>query len=594
MANAAPVQLFNTDPNVQAQAALLQQRMALAQALQGEGMHPLDISNRSIGGVAYRVSPLEGLAKMAQAVSGQKLMRDTVGQQAQLAAQAYGNLLDRYKPGDTPQFSPDQINAGEASGMNGDGMGPPDPQKVAAYLQGQTPAQGRVNPNNPTGIPAQILAQHNAGMMDDETFKALTSGYGATDATKAALQGNMDPQAANRAAFSKSQTDSKIWAMQQAGLSPEQIYLAQLGEAAKAGDIERKPDQQFQNPLLGQSGVVPKIPEGANPVGVPAPNGALPGVTPMPGAAPIMQRNAQANSTGSANGSIVFPTTNTGAVVPMRGAQAAPTGQAGMAAAVAGPMGATVAQLDNEIAQTQRGIGTVQDPASKAMLQQHLADMQQQRQSLVANQPPALGQSTAAKVTQENGAKVMTELPVQVQQTKQTITGLENALNQLQQLKKSGPGVSKTVNALGILQNAGLPVMAGDTNGYQSLKKYIENAASSAAASGGFTGSDARFEQFKNGQPNAETMNAPALEGAIRYVLSQQDAALNRGNSILGQAGSDPNKYQGAQQAWSKQYNPRYFEVQRMAPTEQAAAVNNMKPAEAAAFLAWRKAQKGN
>jgi hypothetical protein len=263
-----------------------------------------------------------------------------------------------------------------------------------------------------------------------------------------------------------------------------------------------------------------------------------------------------------------------------------------MAAAVAGPTGATLAQVDNEIAQTQRGISTVQDPASKAMLQQHLADMQQQRQSMLANQPPALGQSTAQKVVQEKAGETVAALPQQVAQTKQTITGLENALAEIQKLKNSGPGISKSVNALAIVNNMHIPLLQGDVNGFQTLKKYIENAASSAAASGGFTGSDARFEQFKNGQPNAETMSPAALEGALRYVLSQQDAALHKGSYVMNQAGNDPSKAQGAAQAWSQQYNPRYFEVQRLAPDAQAAAVRAMKPAEAAAFLAWRKANK--
>lgn len=578
MATSPSVALFNTDPNIQAQAALLQQRQAIANALLQDGLKPVDLSNRTIGGVAYHVSPFEGLAKALQAYGGQKMSQDVVGQQAKLAGQAYGNLLDRYKPGDTPQFNQDQMQGAESAGMNGDGMGPPDPMKMARYLQGQTP-QGGPNPNNPMGIPAQILAQKNAGMMDDETFRALISGYQATDATRMALQGKTDPAAANRQALIKQMTDPKIYAMQQAGLTPEQINAALFGEAAKAGEIERKGGNEFINPVLGSSGIVPKLPEGANPVGPVAPNGGLPGgVAPMPGAAPTMGRNSEAAATGKADGEFHMVTLADGSVVPVRGKNIP----------AVNPQSGVQGNFAGDPATVSAAIANIKDPQERANAQAAF-DEQMKRQGGRLQ----LGQSTAGKVIQEEAGKTMAALPQQVAQTKQTITGLENALHQIQQLQKSGPGVSKAVNALSIVNNMGIPLEKGDVNGYQTLKKYIENSAASAAAAGGFTGSDARFEQFKAGQPNAETMNAGSLEGAIRYVLSQQDAALHQGNYLLNQAGNDPSKVQRVRQAWAKEYNPRYFEVQRLPPDAQKAAVGQMSPSDAAAFLAWRKAQKG-
>jgi hypothetical protein len=190
-----------------------------------------------------------------------------------------------------------------------------------------------------------------------------------------------------------------------------------------------------------------------------------------------------------------------------------------------------------------------------------------------------LGQSTQDKITQESNAKVLSELPTQLQQSKQTVVGLENAYKTIEALDKSGPGVSRGVNAVAILNNLGIPLAKGDVNGYQTLKKFLENSASTAAASNGFTGSDARFEQFKAGQPNAETMNPDALKGAIRYVLSQHDAAIARAQFIQQQVQAnpnDPNAAQKAQNQWSQQFNPRIFEFSRATPQERAEMKSKM------------------
>lgn len=588
MATSNPVTLFNTDPNVQAQAALIAQRQAMAQALLKEGMTPIDTKDRSIGGVAYHISPFEGLAKLLQTYSGQEGVQSAVGDQAKLAAQAYGNLLGKYQPGETPSYSSPQIAGAEQGGMAADGYGPPDPQKVAKALMGQQPAQGGVNPNNPQGIPAQILAAHDAGMMNDETFKALTAPYAPTDATKSATQGGTNVQLANRQAFDKTVTDPKIYAMRQAGFTPEQIYAAQYGEAAKAAEIDRKGGNQFVNPLLGQSGTVPKLPDYANPTGAPRGDGSIPGVTPIPGAPQVVQGNAGASATGTTSGTLHSVTLPGGRVAPVRGSEIGPGG-------TLNSDGDRTAIYQGEFAKaTQRLVQLQSMPnADPKMIAAAQADVNGLKREMGRYNIP-LGQGTADTELQKDAGTAMANLPQQITQTKQTITGLENGLRVLSELNKAGPGVSKTVNAVAMLNNMGVPLLKGDVNGYQTLKKYLENSAASAAAAGGFTGSDARFEQFKAGQPNAETMNPKALEGAIRYVLSQQDAALHQGNVLLKQSGGDASRLPAARQQWAQQYNPRYFELQRLAPAEQATAVQQMSPQDAAAFLAWRKAQKGN
>jgi hypothetical protein len=62
--------LATLSPDDQQSLLQLQQRQAIGQALLQQGLQPIDTSNRQVGGMGYRISPLEGLAKMAQMYTG--------------------------------------------------------------------------------------------------------------------------------------------------------------------------------------------------------------------------------------------------------------------------------------------------------------------------------------------------------------------------------------------------------------------------------------------------------------------------------------------------------------------------------------------
>jgi hypothetical protein len=200
---------------------------------------------------------------------------------------------------------------------------------------------------------------------------------------------------------------------------------------------------------------------------------------------------------------------------------------------------------------------------------------------------PRIGQSTADRVTQEATAKDISALPGQVQQSKQTIAGLENALKLVESGAPSGAGVSKAINFAAILNNLGLPVGKDDVTNYQTFKKFLENAASTAAASNGFTGSDARFEQYKAGNPSADTMNPEAVDHAIRYVLSQHDATIARADYIQKQMAASPNDPNAALRAetqWSQVYSPKVFEFSRMSPIERQQFKSQLTPQQRMQF----------
>lgn len=76
MADNSPIQqqfyaqALGITPQQQQKLMAAQQQEALAQTLLQQGTTPIDTSNRQIGGVGYRISPFEGLAKLADVVSG--------------------------------------------------------------------------------------------------------------------------------------------------------------------------------------------------------------------------------------------------------------------------------------------------------------------------------------------------------------------------------------------------------------------------------------------------------------------------------------------------------------------------------------------
>jgi hypothetical protein len=118
------------DPSIAVDQAALERQMAIAQALRQQAMTPVDTSGRQVGGIGYKVSPLEGIAKALQAYQANKMDagNDTSRMAlAQRMAQALkGTFGDQAAPQsgtDTssgyPQSAPSQ---GGSSGMGLGGM----------------------------------------------------------------------------------------------------------------------------------------------------------------------------------------------------------------------------------------------------------------------------------------------------------------------------------------------------------------------------------------------------------------------------------------------------------------------------------------
>jgi hypothetical protein len=184
-------------PDQQQNLMQLQQQQAIGQALLQQGLQPIDTSNRQVGGMGYRISPLEGLAKMANMYVGNKIARDSMGQQAQIMGQMYGNAF-----GGQPQAP--AADVGGASGGQSE-AGPSGAQLGAAM--GAAPVQAAPQTQMANGVltmpgktPQQSMILY--GMLGPEAYaKMLEAQTAPTAATLAARQGGFDPMVANQRQF---------------------------------------------------------------------------------------------------------------------------------------------------------------------------------------------------------------------------------------------------------------------------------------------------------------------------------------------------------------------------------------------------------
>lgn len=271
-------------PDQQQNLLQLQQRQAVGQALLAQGLQPADYGGANIGGLAYHVSPLNGIAKLVNAYVGNKLSMDAMGQQAQLMGQMYGNAF-----GTTP---------GSAAPAPSDGGGqtvdvPPPAAADTGALQGASAGLGLTRPTpvqlgQAMGAAAPRAAAPMAGpmtlpgktpqesmllysMLGPEGYARVAAAWGApTDATRMALAGGVDPASANRDALFKANY-----------VAPNQ---------GTPGTIARDP--RTNQPIYYS----PSVPDGAQPVF--DASGNLAGVAPLAGAREAIAGAAQARTAG--------------------------------------------------------------------------------------------------------------------------------------------------------------------------------------------------------------------------------------------------------------------------------------------------------
>lgn len=528
------------DPSLYSQQLQAQQQQQLAQLLMQQGLSPMG-GTESVGGVAIRRSPMEGMAKLAALLSGQSMQGQANDKTAAMMASQGAAMRAAFGMGD-PQ-------AGQPQGQ-------PSPQALGAALGGSPPAA----PSSPAGAmglpgmsPMQSMMSYS--MDPSKYMDSYLKGYTPNDMTVQARQGGFDPQMANRLAFIKQSTDPKILGMQQAGMSPEMIYRAILGEAAKGAEIDRKAGNQFNNPLTGESGMVPKIPENANMTGPLGANGAIPGLAPIPGAPGVIAANSAAQTAGTNT-----QTPETGYVngQPVNTTRAARVASAVPPQVQASRDAESLKIIDAEISQAT-------DPVEKATLGRV-------RQRLIAGAPSIAPEQGPGVVPGANAAqKELGDRFTAVREgaaNAQTTTAYLQTIKGLADKAATGQFSDRIVFLNSLLSQVGAEQAKDATTANNLLDKY-SNQIVARLGQGGL-GTDAARAILASAYPNAK-MNPAAIKEAADNIIGVNEM-MKAKLTVLSPAGNarDPLAYQQAEAKFDKVADPRVFQIVHMPPDEAA------------------------
>lgn len=597
--------IFNTDPNLQSQAALLDQRQMMAQALLQRGFTPMQ--GHMAGDVYVGPHPLEALGNLVSAWKGGQGIKQVAQDRASLAAQAYAAQLQANQPQRTPAYTQDQV-AGASSQALGEGAAQPNApaavstigagagispenttgsppqlvftaptqnrgptnanaQRMAQTLLGQQPADpgAPFNPRNPNNVPAELLTAIQANYLPKEIAENALKGFEATPATVAARQGGFDPVRANQQAFDKTVVDPTILKLRQAGFSDDQIKRFVYADQAKGAEIDRKAGNQYYNFATGESGMVPKIPENANPVGGIGPNGALPGgVSPIPGATPMTESNSRSAEAGKAPFNIVEYWD------PVK--QAMVKNYAGNVIEQPPPSARSPeqkvppkvqAQRDQErlsILRQERAKPT-NSAADNAALDREIASVPAGLQS-----GPSLGAPQTMEAVQKRHADLLAQ-----NQATNTVLGRLDNIADLAHKAIVGPTSEKlrfANNLLALIGSKG----AADINAANALLDKNANQIVAAMGGSGGLSTDAGRAIVAAANPNSHMPEKAIREAVDQLKASQYMTQARAAYLVPIYAKGDFNGYASAEAAFDRNADPRIFQWNSIRDPEQKKA----------------------
>lgn len=605
-----------TIPGYALQQMQAQRRLQLAQALTQQAMAPIDYDQKG------HISWTQGLAKALGAIAGNSMFNNAAGQEAGLQTQGMQAMGAAFGMGQPPAAaggaspSPQAIgaaldpraSAALAAGAGQGSIGPTidnaarmDATPPAAPMAG-SPAPVGGAPLNPMSLPPMLLWMASQGdPAAQEQIKTLLANRQTTTEQKNWAAQGVDPtslaggvvRTGQRAGMTDGEKTNAAIAAAAPG-SPERAAL--LAEQAKANyiaPIDAKPGTPVLDPITLQPRFfAPKVADG---VSLDFTNPLAPTASATPGYAPAAASITGADQRARQESTLTTVPDASGATHTVWGSgQAFGSPAAAMPQSDAPPqfnLQGTPAQQINFLSNLA---ATDPNPKVRAAAGQRIAELAGGAAPAAAPAAPGLGvgPSSADASIQKTTADAIGSAPQQLQTSKAAITGLETALRTLQNVPATGQGTIKTNEVIAAINNslpASMQIRGDKNNQYQELQKYLSNSLNAAAAGTGASGSDSRFESFMHGQPNAETMSKPALDSAIRYVLSQHDAAAARSQFLpeaynRAKVAGDPNAGMTAQQQWAQTYNPQVFAFSRMSPADRQAFKASLTPDQQAQF----------
>ncbi len=163
------------------------------------------------------------------------------------------------------------------------------------------------------------------------------------------------------------------------------------------------------------------------------------------------------------------------------------------------------------------------------------------------------------------------------------INGYKRALEALDKGGMAGPAANSAIRIPTILQSLGLQDEGDVVKNTITLQKYLSNAASKAAQSAGYSGSDARVAMFSSGQPDPEKMTPAALRDAVQYVMALESGVMAKNNAAqdwLASKGGNTASLPEFERKWSNAFSPDVMELRNMAPEQQRSYIAGLSEAK--------------
>lgn len=570
---------YLVDPSLYGDQQAIDQQRQLAQLLMTQGLTSPQ-GTEAIGGVAIRRSPMEGLARMAQLMSGQSMQRDAnsasqdmMQRQMQAMLMLHGGTagVPAGAPADQPAGVPGAPTAGVAPGTG-------TPAGMLG-MRGMSPMQSLMS----------------SQMFPKEYGEAYMKPFMPNDTSVQAMQGGVDPQMANRLALIKSSTDPKILGMQQAGMGPMQIYQAIYGEAAKGAEVSRRPGEQFANQLTGESGTVPKIPEFSNPVGRPGPNGAIPAVEPIPGATGVVQGNSTATGMGkaAATPTIIYGPDGT----PQFSTELQNLMRANGWGPVGNPQGPDPGKpfspesLRSQIEMVKSNGGQPIRPEDQPAIDRQVARLTAelaQSGGVTPEQRPGVkaGADRTATGSAEDAVQSWNERHQFATNSAPRNIGLLQSIEQLADKTVVGPGSDKGQFINGVLNTLGITPGADQAKNYQIMSKNLNMLVGSQRMGAAGGGSDALQSLLQAANPNNKEMNGPALKEAAQELIAYNRMTMAMDKALPNPATAGAQAAQAAETKFTPFKDPRIWQLEHAVDDKERIRILSLVPiAERAKLL---------
>ncbi|OBU84584.1 hypothetical protein [Chromobacterium subtsugae] len=554
-------------PNLaQTQQQIELERQVGMQAM-NQGMQPQPL--QSVGGVAIRQSPLEGLARMLQTWTGAAMAKNAMSQQSELNQQYAQYLRGQFgadgagaQPATQQQSDPGLSDAGNGSNP-----------AYAAALQALAERGATAGPTRQATALAQALQQSSSGGGDG-------GGAGQTPAPPPATP----PSAGGASMTLPGMTPQQAMAMYL--MNPDKYTEAMLSQY-KAPDVVTKlraagidPSSQLGRQVLQDSiakdnyiAPVPVRPGG----GLVDPRTGH--ITTMPAAAPEGFQSVQ-----TADGSWAMVPVQGGTAAVQSSAQAKAAG-----AAAVKPM--TAYDADGNPVFTSELQASGGAPAGGGG---RFAGYQAPGQAAGGNLRPApiAGTNDSRVTIAQANAKRYNDLTTAATDSPTRVNVLDNIIQLSQNGVNTGPGSAWQNKILGYAANS--PVLGSLVAGkkdsvtqFQEMQKFLaQNGLRQWQASGG-TGTDSQLNAAMHANPNDEhfpqALQALATWNKAGEMALQAKAAA--ASQYMAQHGNDATQYNQFDNMWRQNFDPRIAQMQLMNPQDLQQFVGKLQPADKAQLL---------